>query len=44
MSRIGFDKRIHPYQLQLRLCVLYDPEGIRVEIMQFYDNNGFEDR
>ena len=29
MSRIGFDKRIHPYQLQLRLCVLYDPEGIQ---------------
>lgn len=24
--------------------LFYDPEGIRVEIMQFYDNNGFEDR
>ena len=29
MSRIGFDKRIHPYQLQLRICNLLDPEGIQ---------------
>ena len=29
MSRIGFDKKIHPYQLQLRLCTFPDPIGIQ---------------
>ena len=29
MSRIGFDKKIHPYQLQLRLCTLPDLKGIQ---------------
>ena len=29
MCRIGFDKKIHPYQLQLRLCAFPDLEGIQ---------------
>ena len=29
MCRIGFDKIIHPYQLQLRLCAFPDSEGIQ---------------
>lgn len=28
MSRVGFDKRIHPFQLQLRVCSFLDSEGI----------------
>ena len=26
---IGFDKEIHPYQLQLRICTFPDLEGIQ---------------
>lgn len=29
MSRIGFDKGIHPYQLQLRICSFPDTQGIQ---------------
>ena len=29
MSRIGFDSIIHPYQLQLRVCSILDPDGIQ---------------
>lgn len=29
MSRKGFDKRIHPYQLHLRICVFPDLEGFQ---------------
>ena len=28
LSRIGFDKYIHPYLLQLRVCSFLDPQGI----------------
>jgi len=28
MSRVGFDKRIHPFQLQLRVCSLLDLQGV----------------
>ena len=29
MSRIGFDEKIHPYELQLRTSSLMDPGGLR---------------
>lgn len=29
MNRIGFDNRIHPYQLQLRVCSMLDPQGLQ---------------
>ena len=29
MSRIGFDKKIHPYQLQVRICSAPDFQGIQ---------------
>ena len=28
MSRAGFDKRIHPFQLQLRVCSFLDLQGV----------------
>ena len=28
MSRIGFDQKIHPYQLQLRICSIFDVGGL----------------
>lgn len=29
MSRIGFDQKIHPYQLQLRICAFPDIQGLQ---------------
>lgn len=29
MSRAGFNERIHPYQLQLRICEGFDFQGIQ---------------
>ena len=29
MSRIGFDRKIHPYQLQLRICSVPDAAGLQ---------------
>ena len=29
MSRIGYDQKIHPYYLQLRLVSIMDPQGVQ---------------